>query len=148
MTLAPSSLARIGPVSESSFSPTLGSMTPTPAQSLHLAGDREPENRNSGTKGSRGKDRKSSCMQEGTSEVGLQRPRRALRAQGGSWQRGGEAVDSVTGEWWAQPGHGKWAEDMTAEVGDKGQVRKCLKSTRKLHSAFCTVSNGQPSGAK
>lgn len=47
-------------------------------------------------------------------------------------------MDSVArgnGEWWAQPGHGKWAEDMTAEVG-MGQVRKFCPEVHKLHSAF------------
>lgn len=135
MTLASSSL-RIGPVSESSFSPTLGSMTPTPAQSLHLAG--ETENQKTETAALREAEGRteSSCMQEGTSEVGLRDQERALRAQGeAAGRQGGEAVDSVApgnGEWWAQPGHGKWAEDMTAEV-EWARLGSALKSTS------CTV---------
>ena len=67
MTLASSSL-HIGPVSESSLSPTLGSMTPMPAQSLHLAGETENQKTKAGALREAEGRADSSCMEEVTSE--------------------------------------------------------------------------------
>lgn len=91
-----------------------------PAQSLHLA--RETENRKRKAAALREAEGRTnpSGTEEVTSEVGLQDQEGALRAQGeAAGRQGGEAVDGVAqgnGEWWAQPGHGKWAEDVGAEV--------------------------------
>ena len=119
MTLASSSL-QIGSVSESPLSPTLGSTTPLPAQSLHLA--RETENQKRAAAALREAEGRTdpSGTEEVTSEMGLQDRGGALRAQGeAAGRQGGEAVDGVAqgnGEWWAQPGHGRWAENVAAEV--------------------------------
>ena len=148
MTLASSSL-HIGPVSESSLSPTLGSMTPMPAQSLHLAGETENQKTKAGALREAEGRADSSCMEDVTSEVGLRDQERALGAQGeAAGRQGGKAVDGVApgnGEQWAQPGHGKWAEDMTAEV-EWARLGSALKSTS-CAVLFCTGANGQPSGA-
>ena len=94
MTLALSSL-RIGPVSESSFSPTLGSTTPIPAQSLHLAGETENQKTKAAALREAEGRTESSCMEEVTSEVGLRDQERALRAQGeaAGWREGGGGVN-------------------------------------------------------
>ena len=87
MTLASSSL-HIGPVSESSLSPTLGSTTPMPAQSLHLAGETENQKTKAGALREAEGRADSSFREEVTSEVGLRDQERALRAQGEAAGRG------------------------------------------------------------